>query len=313
MHFHFTGVHEYTSHDSRRVFASYIVSQRSLRLAECAAFAANHSRAIQVSHYVSEDVKRSASQEAILYYQSQTADSNLDADYLPDSDDESESLVLENADYDRFMETGLKHLDELAWDEACDFEKQKDESEKVILSHLVTTNVRVNLLSLIVGLGQNPQFLEATGGKDVLEFFLGPKAMCHNMDGCGLLLDMLDFDPEREDSRVLLKHLYLVCSMWDSQTTVLEAERNWLYRLTRSVYNLSKPNTVAKLSLRLKRILLKLNVEKGFRYVAGNDKIESILRQISLKTVDNEPNSPGAGVKRTKPERKKGKRMRKSN
>ena len=64
-----TGYMEFTTHMARKIFASWVTGQKSARLSECAAFAANHSVAIQQSHYVSNEAKRVQAMEALTFYQ----------------------------------------------------------------------------------------------------------------------------------------------------------------------------------------------------------------------------------------------------
>ena len=275
-----SGYPEFTSHQARKVFASWVATQKSQRLSECATFAAKHSLAIQQSHYVSSDAKRVQALEALTYYQRAIVGGQKDQlDQLTDDESDEGDETVVNMDYEQKLKEDLAAVKERKWKEALERERRRDEREKVTLDRYVTQNVRFNAVSLIRGLGSDQKFVSACGGIDVLQYFLGEGAHCQNLTGRSLLLTMLDWDPLRADAQVLLGNLYLVCSLLDSGTRVNAVEHDWAAKVVRSVYNLSSDSVFGgRLPLRLRTLLLELNEVSDWKYCAGNHKLEQLLR-----------------------------------
>ena len=274
-----TGYAEFTAQQARVVFASWVVSQKSQRLSECATFAANHSAAIRQSHYVSIDAKKVQALEALAFYQRTIGAGGEEEELLlpsGDDDDDGGGDVVVNLEYDQALRDDLAAVEDQRWAEALERERQRDEREKVKLDRYVTQNVRFNAVSLIRSLGSDPDFVSACG-TDVLEFFLGQRAKCLNLLGRSLLLDMLDWDPSRPEAQVLLANLYLVCSWLDSGTEVNAVEHDWAFKVLKSVYNLSSDLYVDRLPLRLRDLLLELNEGSNWKYYCGNAKVKHIL------------------------------------
>ena len=65
-----TGWHDFTSHLSRRMYATWMVNQNSMQLREFAAFAASHSQQVQKATYLGSQSKRMASLVADTIYHS---------------------------------------------------------------------------------------------------------------------------------------------------------------------------------------------------------------------------------------------------
>ena len=291
---HITGYSEFTPHQARKVFASWVASQKSQRLTECATFAANHSLAIQQSHYVSSDAKRIQALEALTYYQRTIGGEEFFPDDNSDEDDGGDSMV--NLEYDQALREDLAAVEEQNWKEALERERQRDLREKVKLDRFVTQNVRFNAVSLIRSLGSDQAFVSACGA-DVLQFFLGQKAQCFNLQGRSLLLAMLDWDPSRPEAQVLLDNLYLVCSWLDSGTSVNAVEHDWAAKVVRSVYKLSSELYVSHLPLRLKDLLLELNEVSDWKYCCGNPKVEHMLRALKTSKARASFSSGGGGLR----------------
>ena len=271
-----SGYPEFTSHHARTVFTSWVASQNSQRLSECATFAAKHSAAIQQSHYVSNEAKRVRAVEALTVYQRAIAGGQEDELTDDESDGETGTGMV---DFREELKEDLAAVKERRWKEALEKERRRDEREKVKPDRFVTQNVRFSAVSLIRGLGSDQTFVSACGGTDVLQYFLGEGAQCFNLKGRSLLLAMLDWDHSGEDATVLLGNLYLLCSQLDSGTTVNEAEHEWASKVLRSVYNLSSDSEFGnRLPLRLKDLLLELNQVSDWKYCAGNPKLKQLLR-----------------------------------
>ena len=183
-----------------------MTSEKSLRLSDCLVFAANHSLAIQQSHYVSKEAL-----EALAYYQNIAGDNDYYNDNDPGYDDNPGDV---NAEYQ--LREDLAAVDGRKWQQALQREQKRDEHEKVRLDRFVRQKVRFNVISLIRGPGAEltrSLCQPVAFGTDVLHLGQEAKPQCFNLQGRSLLLAMLDWAPSRPESQVLLEDLYLACSI----------------------------------------------------------------------------------------------------
>lgn len=258
----------------RNVFADYVRSQNSLRLTECSIFAANHSAAIQSSVYLSSDVKRAKALVALKSYQEKTV-----AHQESGATDAADAAAHIGAEYEDRVVDDLLTMNEQQWSDACQRDRHRAENEIVKQEKFITSNVRFNAISLIIGLGKDPEFTEACD-VDVLQYFLGAGAKCLNLKGKSLILTMLDYSPQREDSQVLLGNLYRLCNLSSSTDNTVESlEERWTHQVVRSLYNLTT-DTVKNLRTREVLILLTLNEDAGFKYCFGNQRVKNYLNKI---------------------------------
>ena len=257
---------------ARKVFTDYVKRQADLRLTECSIFAANHSAAIQESTYLSAEVKRAKALIALKSYQAAAVGGGKKELTGAGAGGDTEG-------YEQRVVEDLLTMNEQHWSEACDRERIRAENEMVKQDKFVTSNVRFNALSLIIGLGGTPEFTEACG-VDVLQFFLGAGARCLNQTGKSLILTMLDYAPKRKDSQVLLGNLYRLCNLSSSTKTTVEGlEDRWTHQVVRSLYNLTT-DAVKSLANRELLSLLSLNEGAGFKYCFGNPRVEYLLKTL---------------------------------
>lgn len=259
------------------MFTDYVRRQADLRLTECSIFAANHSAAIQESTYLSAEVKRAKALIALKSYQAAVGAGQKELTGAAGK--ELTGGAADTEGYEQRVVEDLLTMNEQHWTEACERERIRAENEMVKREKFVTSNVRFNALSLIIGLGQSPEFTEACG-VDVLQYFLGAGAKCLNLKGKSLILTMLDYAPKREDSLVLLRNLYRLCNLSSSpETTVEGLEDRWTHQVVRSLYNLTT-EAVKNLANRELLCLLSLNEAAGFKYCFGNPTVKFFLTKL---------------------------------
>ena len=106
--------------------------------------------------------------------------------------------------------------------------------------------------------------LERESNINVLEFFLKDVSAIVNDSGCSLLLTMLDFAPELEQSRILIENLNVYCSIVGRTADVNQIEKDWTSKLLNvlRMFNNANPQS---LSIRVKDILAPLNKDFNYR------------------------------------------------
>ena len=265
-----TGYAAYNSHLSRKIYVTWMVQQNSMQLAEYAAFAASHSREVQMATYLGAQARR---------FQAVAADSHYHDQVL--GEDEREPLlqtgqrVQITEEYDEDVQRDLADLDNRRWRQSLEKEREHDllQIPKRPPGKVITPDVIVNMVSLIVALGLE-RTVERMTGINSLDFFLGETIGYRNERGKGLIISLIDFAPELPQSRVLLENLNIFCTMHRSGSSIDTVERTWAGKLLDSLRRYSKLEAVTTLSNRMLDILCPLNREHNFKYCFGNKDVK---------------------------------------
>ena len=266
-----TGYTHFTSHESRKLYATWCVSQNSLQLKEFAAFAASHSTAVQEAHYLGAKARRLQAIVADTHYQQRTAGEG--GDHLL-------GHVNINPQYTDRLERDLEQMDIREWKNMVERRVSEDLEKTPTPTRVITDDTIAHLVSLIVAVGAEGSFKEASK-IDVLDFFLGVNGTPHNIQGRALILSMLDFAPDLEQAKSLLEYLNIYCTMLDNDSDINQVERDWTWKLTDALFRFRRPDRVGDLSVRIKDVLLPLNNDHNFTYCFGNDTVRHLLKKLN--------------------------------
>ena len=158
-----TGYSDYHTHLSRKVYATWMNNQHNMMLREFAAFAANHSVAVQQSTYLGSSSRRLAVICADQFFHRNVAAETVST---------GGQRVSINPDYD--LETA-ENMAQINKDDWARYVRQRRQEDLQILpkpDRFVTPDVAINVLSLITAVGSEGSLGRRLDGLDILEFYL---------------------------------------------------------------------------------------------------------------------------------------------
>ena len=283
-----TGYTDFTSHLARRMYTTWMTHQNNMQLQEFAAFAASHGTEVQKANYLGRQSQRLAAICAdTVYYSAITGAQN-------GASGQSGQRVQITEEYDEQRAREMTSMDRRKWNKAVERERKNDLQKLPEPERVITPDVGVNLLGLIVAHGVPgtlDKLLNPKPSVKILDFFLRNTSKIQNQTGKSLILAMIDFAPELEQSKILLENLLVYCRMRQSGVQLNQIEKDWTEKLIEYLRRFNKnPNTDRsedidasrhKLSIRLKDILLPLNRDCDFQYCFGNYRHEDALKDLA--------------------------------
>ena len=304
-------ISSFTQVHGRKMFAGWANNQKSMQLAEMAAFTANHSEQVQQAHYLSEESKRMRGIVASAHYQNKI---------IPEAEEvlslSTGQRYMISKEYSQQIGDNLKTLQEKNRERALQQLKEKNDQIEATPERVITPTVAISLVELIVAIGEDGE-LGKKINKDILDELLTGKEV-QNREQRSLIMECIDFDPSLPQCKILNENFFSFCRMLDEQKTIEEAENMWTKKLAEVLKNLHKKKS--QLSFNYLTVLGQINEKFGkcvtrvrtdvitnqeynkieYKYNFGNLNIERQLndyneKQITKdKEIENAVNTSGS-------------------